>query len=62
MLKVTFQSTVKVKQGRKLITKTFQNVEEHKTEADAKLRAMALNWQIVSIETVGASALDRIYG
>lgn len=50
MFKVTFKSTCKVKEGRKWVLKSFEWVEFIKTESDAKLRAMALNWQIVRIE------------
>lgn len=52
MIKVTFRSEYKVKQGRKMVYKISEWTEEIKTEADAKLRAMALNWQIVKIEAV----------
>jgi len=62
MFKVTFQSQVKVKEGRKWVTKTFTNVEEHTSEANYRLRALALNWSIVSVETTGATALAKIYG
>lgn len=50
MLKVTFRKTYQVKDGRKMVSKTSEWTEEIKTEADAKLRAMALNWEIVCIE------------
>jgi hypothetical protein len=47
MKKVTFTSTVKI--GKKL--KTFVNVEYTEASDDAiKLRALALNWTLVSIE------------
>ena len=52
MLKVTFQSQYQTKQGRKKVTKISQWEEIIKTEADAKLRAMALNWQIIKIEVL----------
>jgi hypothetical protein len=51
MKKVTFKSIVKVKVGRKMVQKEFINIEY--TEADdqaIRTRAMALNWQLVSIE------------
>lgn len=51
MLKVTFKKSYQIKEGRKWVTKTSQWVEGIKTEADAKLRAMALNWEIVKMET-----------
>lgn len=38
-----------------LLGKTFENVEFHRSEADYKLRACALNWQIKSVERVNAS-------
>lgn len=50
MLKVTFKSEYKVKENRKWVTKISEWTEEIKTEADARLRALALNWQIVKIE------------
>ena len=52
MLKVTFKSTYKVKEGRYWITKTSEWTEEIRSESDAKLRAMALNWQIIKIEAI----------
>lgn len=52
MFKVTFTKTVQVKQGRKMVSKTFENTEIHKSEADYRLRAMALNLQIKSVEAV----------
>ncbi len=51
MKKVTFKSTTKVKQGRKMVQKTFEIVEYTEAADSAiQLRAMALNWQLVSIE------------
>lgn len=50
MFKVTFKKSYQTKEGRKWVTKTSEWVESIKTEADAKLRAMALNWEIVEIE------------
>ena len=52
MLNVTFKSTYQVKQGRKMVAKTSEWVEQIQDEASARLRAMALNWQIVNIEVV----------
>jgi hypothetical protein len=52
MFKVTFTKTVQVKQGRKMVSKTYENVETHTSEANYRLRAMALNWQIKSVEAV----------
>lgn len=53
MIKVTFQSTYKVKEGRKWVEKTSVWSEVVKTESDAKLRAMALSWTILSMEKEG---------
>ena len=59
-LKVTFSSP---KYSRKEMKKapwlrvaegSYVFTEEHKSEADASLRALALNIQIVKIEKVGA--------
>jgi len=47
-IKVTFQTQVKI--GKTV--KTYTNVEEHTTEANARLRAMALNWTIVKMEAI----------
>ncbi len=52
MLVVTYQAETPVKQGRKWINKTQQWKEIIATEDAAKLRALALNWTIVSIEVV----------
>ena len=52
MLKVTYKKSYQVKEGRKWITKVSEWDETIKTEADAKLRAMALNWEIVKMEVV----------
>jgi hypothetical protein len=52
MIKVTYKSNYKVKEGRKWVEKTSQWDEVIKTEADARLRALALNWQIVKVESV----------
>lgn len=49
MFIVTFKSTYKVKENRKWVMKTSEWNEELKTENDARLRASALNWQIVKI-------------
>ena len=46
MIKVTFYSYSKI------LKKEFFNVEVHKSIDDARLRAMALNWQIHKIEQV----------
>lgn len=55
MIKVTYKAEYPVKEGRKWITKTNQWEEVIKTESDAKLRALALGWQIVKIDpTEGA--------
>lgn len=62
MLKVTYKSSFKVKEGRKWVEKgsqwdevieqssQFPTIESMK--AGAKLRALALNWQIVKMEVV----------
>ena len=47
-LKVTYKAVYKV--GKQ--TKVSQWTEMHASEFDAKLRAQALNWEIVSIEVV----------
>lgn len=52
MLKVTYRAQYPVKQGRKMVQKVSEWTEYVKTEADAKLRAMALNWEIVKLEVV----------
>jgi hypothetical protein len=44
MLKVTFRSYSKV------LRKEFFNVEIHRSMADAKLRALALMWEISKVE------------
>lgn len=46
MFQVTFSSYSKV------LNKSFINVEIHKSLDDARLRALALNWQIQSIEQI----------
>lgn len=51
MIKVTFRATYQRKEGRKWVTKVSEWAETVKTEADARLRAMALNWEIVKIES-----------
>lgn len=50
MKTVTFKTYYKVKEGRKWVEKSSEIVEQVKTEADAKLRALALNWIIIKIE------------
>jgi hypothetical protein len=50
MIKVTFKKSYQIKEGRKWVIKVSEWEEVIKTEADAKLRAMALNWEIVKIE------------
>lgn len=52
MFKVTFKKSYQVKEGRKWVTKVSEWNETIKTEADARLRAMALNWEIVKIEPI----------
>ena len=52
MFKVTFKSNYKVKSGRKWVEKTSVWSENINTESDAKLRAIALNWIIISMERV----------
>jgi hypothetical protein len=47
-LRVTFSSFSKV------LKKTFTNIEFHRSMDDARLRALALNWQIASVEAVPA--------
>ena len=49
MLRVIFRSTYKVKQGRKWVEKSSTWEEYIKDENSAKLRALALNWEIVEI-------------
>lgn len=44
MLKVTFKSFSKV------LNKSFENVELHRSIEDAKLRALALGWHIAKVE------------
>ena len=44
MLKVTFHTY------SKLLNKEFFNVENHRSLADANLRALALNWTIYKVE------------
>ena len=36
------------------LRKWFENVELHRSEADYRLRACALNWQIKKVERVNA--------
>lgn len=50
VVKVVFKAECEVKEGRKWVKKSFEFTETHKTEADARLRALALNWHIVSVE------------
>lgn len=50
MFKVTYKSIYKVKSGRKWAEKSSQWEETIKDESSAKLRALALNWHIVSIK------------
>ena len=47
MIKVTFYVYSKI------LNKVYRNIETHKSLADANLRALALGWQIESIETIG---------
>ena len=35
-----------------VLKKTFTNIELHRSEADARLRALALGWTIVKIENL----------
>ena len=60
MINVTFKAVYKVKQGRKMVDKVSEFMETHKSESDAKLRAMALNWQIVKIEQVTKWTLFKL--
>jgi hypothetical protein len=46
MFKVTFYVYSKV------LNKEFRNIETHKSMDDARLRALALNWQIESVEQI----------
>lgn len=46
MIRVTFSYY------SRLLGKWFYNVEEHRTLEDARLRALALNWSIISFEEV----------
>lgn len=50
MVKVTYRSAYQVKQGRKMVQKVSEWTETAPDAAAAKLRAMALNWQIVKME------------
>lgn len=50
MFKVTFKAECEVKEGRKWVKKSFEFEELHKSESDARLRAMALNWLILKVE------------
>lgn len=52
MLKITFESSYKVKEDRKWVKKTSQWDELIKDEASARLRALALNWTIIKIEKI----------
>lgn len=52
MIKVTFRKIYQIKEGRKIITKESQWSENIKNESDARLRAMALGWEIVKMENV----------
>ena len=36
----------------KLLGKEFRNIENHRSMADARLRACALGWTIESVETI----------
>jgi len=47
MFKVTFYVYSKI------LDKEFRNVEIHKSIDDARLRALALMWQIESVEQLG---------
>ncbi len=46
MFKVTFYVYCKV------LNKEFRNIETHKSMDNARLRALALNWQIESVEQI----------
>ena len=51
MKRVTFKVKTKIKENRKWIEKTYTIVEY--TDADdsaIRLRALALNWELISIE------------
>lgn len=48
-LRVKFKSFYKVKQGRKWVEKVSEFTEDHKSEADVRIRALALNLTIVEI-------------
>jgi hypothetical protein len=50
MLTVTFKAEYPIKEGRKWVKKASVWTEQIKDAESAKLRAMALNWQIVKIE------------
>ncbi len=52
MIEVTFSARCKIKEGRKLTERFFTWTELHKTESDARLRALALNWEIVKIQHI----------
>jgi len=51
-IKVTFRVNTKFKENRKWVNKVIEFNEEHKNESEAKLRALALNWQIIKIENL----------
>ena len=46
MFKVTFYVYSQI------LNKEFRNIEPHKSMDDARLRALALNWQIESVEKI----------
>jgi hypothetical protein len=46
MLKVTFHYY------SKLLERDFYNVETHRSMDDARLRGLALNWTILSVENI----------
>ena len=46
MFKVTFYVYSQI------LNKEFRNIETHKSMDDARLRALALNWQIESVEKI----------
>lgn len=53
MLKVTFRGECQVKLLGKWVKRSFRWDELVKDEGSARLRARALNWDIVNMEKVG---------
>jgi hypothetical protein len=51
-IKVTFKTNFKIKEGRKWISKSSEIVEIMASDADYRLRALALNWEVVKVEAL----------